>query len=96
MELLRAITFAFGVAAEMRRDSITAHAAEYTQMELHSNTTTSSTNSRLGDTEYNARQHDEGNPSLYVSPGQSRARGSVHEFQGAYVPLSNRDGRGTF
>jgi hypothetical protein len=87
MELLGAITFAFGVAAELRRDSVTAHAAEYySQMELHSNGT-SSRNSRSENTDYYARQGDEGNPSLYVSPGQSRARGPVHGFQGAYVPL---------
>lgn len=66
MELLGAITFAFGVAAELRRDSVTAHAAEYySQMELHSNGT-SSRNSRSENTDYYARQGDEGNPSLYV------------------------------
>ncbi|KAJ5376953.1 hypothetical protein N7509_013839 [Penicillium cosmopolitanum] len=75
MEILRATAFAFGMAAELRKDG----AIE-----------------RAGDTGYYARQGHGGNPSLYVSPGQSHARGPAQEFQGAYVPLLDKDGRGTF
>lgn len=94
MEILRATAFAFGMAAELRKDGAIERSGEYSQVELHSHTT--STNSRSGDTGYYARQGHGGNPSLYVSPGQSHARGPAQEFQGAYVPLLDKDGRGTF
>jgi hypothetical protein len=93
MEIPRAITFASRIVAESREGDATERAGEYSQVELQSNTIMSA-NSRLGDTEYYARQSDGRNPSLYVSPAESHARGPGHGFQGAYVPLLDKDGHG--